>query len=135
MKTERTASELHWLEEELADTLDEDYELEISEPALSDELRRIYKHHRPPTIARQEYFRALLRLQAELIKLQGWVEHTESKIVVIFEGRDAPAGRPGEEAVVLPALRPASARRRGNRPLRSLLVQPLGRRAGHGICQ
>ena len=94
MKTERTASELHWLEEELADTLDEDYELEISEPALSDELRRIYKHHRPPTIARQEYFRALLRLQAELIKLQGWVEHTESKIVVIFEGRDA-AGKGG----------------------------------------
>ena len=30
-----------WLEAELADTLDEDYELEISEPALSLEIRRI----------------------------------------------------------------------------------------------
>jgi len=32
-----------WLEAELEDALDEDYELEISEPALSMELRKIYK--------------------------------------------------------------------------------------------
>ena len=31
-----------WLEAELADTLDEDYELEISEPALSMEIRKFY---------------------------------------------------------------------------------------------
>jgi len=94
MRTEGTANKLDWLEEELADSLDEDYELEISEPALSLELRKIYKHHRPPTISRYDYFRALIRLQAELIKLQSWVVHTESKIVVIFEGRDA-AGKGG----------------------------------------
>ncbi|RUY52045.1 polyphosphate kinase 2, partial [Mesorhizobium sp. M7A.F.Ca.CA.001.05.1.1] len=32
-----------WLEAELADTLDEDYELEMSEPALSMEIAKIYK--------------------------------------------------------------------------------------------
>ena len=31
-----------WFEAELADTLDEDYELELSEPALSMEIRKIY---------------------------------------------------------------------------------------------
>ncbi|MGD8579562.1 MAG: polyphosphate kinase 2 [Lysobacterales bacterium] len=40
------------------------------------------------------YFRSLITLQAELIKLQDWVEHTGAKIAVIFEGRDA-AGKGG----------------------------------------
>ncbi len=85
---------LDWLQAELADTLDEDYELEISEPALSLELRRLYKKARPSALPRQTYFRELLRLQAELIKLQDWVQHTKQKIVVIFEGRDS-AGKGG----------------------------------------
>jgi len=83
-----------WLEAELADTLDEDYELELSEPALSEELRRIYKKIRPPALERRQYFHHLLRLQAELIKLQDWVRYTKAKIVVVFEGRDA-AGKGG----------------------------------------
>ncbi len=83
-----------WLLEELEDSLDEDYELELSEPALSLELRKIYKRQHPPSIDRQTYFRALLTLQAELIKLQDWVEHSGEKIAVIFEGRDA-AGKGG----------------------------------------
>ncbi|WP_295887083.1 polyphosphate kinase 2 [uncultured Thiohalocapsa sp.] len=83
-----------WLEAELEDTLDEDYELEISEPALSMELRKLYKQKRPSAIERKTYFRALLTLQAELIKLQDWVEHTGEKILVIFEGRDS-AGKGG----------------------------------------
>ncbi len=78
-----------WLEAELQDTLDEDYELEMSEPALSLEMRRIYNRKRPKTLDRMVYFRELLRLQAELINLQDWVVHTGAKIVVIFEGRDA----------------------------------------------
>lgn len=85
---------LDWLEAELEDTLDEDYELELSEPALSLELRRIYKEKHPPTLDRRIYFRELLKLQAELIKLQDWVEATGQKIVVIFEGRDS-AGKGG----------------------------------------
>ena len=83
-----------WLKAELQDTLDEDYELELSEPALSMELRRIYKKKHPETLDRATYFKALLTLQAELIKLQDWVEHTGEKIAVIFEGRDS-AGKGG----------------------------------------
>jgi len=83
-----------WLEAELEDTLDEDYELEISEPALSMELRKIYKRKRPSGIDRRDYFRTLLMLQAELIKLQDWVQATGEKILVIFEGRDS-AGKGG----------------------------------------
>jgi polyphosphate kinase 2 len=83
-----------WLEAELQDTLDEDYELELSEPALSLELRRIYRRKHPETMNRAEYFRQLITLQAELIKLQDWVERTGAKIAVVFEGRDA-AGKGG----------------------------------------
>jgi len=83
-----------WLEAELAETLDEDIELELSEPVLSEAVRKIYRRTHPPTIGRIEYLRNLLRLQAELIKLQDWVLHTRAKIVVIFEGRDA-AGKGG----------------------------------------
>ncbi|MEC9346995.1 MAG: polyphosphate kinase 2 [Pseudomonadota bacterium] len=78
-----------WLAAELADTLDEDYELELDEPALSLEIRRIYRQHRPDTISRGDYFKALLTLQSELIKLQDWVAHHKEKVVVIFEGRDS----------------------------------------------
>ena len=46
------------------------------------------------TLDRGIYFKELLRLQAELVKLQDWVQHTKQKVVVIFEGRDA-AGKGG----------------------------------------
>jgi polyphosphate kinase 2 len=85
---------LDWLEAELEDTLDEDFELEMSEPALSLELRRIYQRKHPETLDRRVYFRTLLTLQSELIKLQDWVEYSGEKIAVIFEGRDA-AGKGG----------------------------------------
>jgi len=83
-----------WLEAELADTLDEDFELEISEPALSLELRKIYNKAHPAQIDRRVYFQELIRLQSELIKLQDWVSHTGERIVVLFEGRDS-AGKGG----------------------------------------
>ena len=94
-----------WLEAELADTLDEDYELELSEPALSEELRKIYKKTHPPTIDRRQYFRLLLTLQTELIKLQDWVQHTNAKIIVIFEGRDS-AGKGGVIKRIMQRLNP-----------------------------
>ncbi|MCG6856460.1 MAG: polyphosphate kinase 2 [Salaquimonas sp.] len=83
-----------WLQAELEDTLDEDFELELSEPALSLELREIYKKAHPATIDRHTYFHELIRLQSELIRLQDWVEHSKEKIVVLFEGRDS-AGKGG----------------------------------------
>jgi polyphosphate kinase 2 len=57
-------------------------------------LRRIYRRKHPETMNRAEYFRQLITLQAELIKLQDWVERTGAKIAVVFEGRDA-AGKGG----------------------------------------
>jgi polyphosphate kinase len=85
---------MDWIRAELEDEFDEDFELELSEPALSMELRKLYKRRHPDTLDRATYFRALLTLQAELIKLQDWVSSTGEKIAVIFEGRDA-AGKGG----------------------------------------
>ena len=85
---------MDWLKAELEAELDEDYELELSEPALSLELRRIYKQRHLETLDRVTYFKTLLSLQAELIKLQDWVQHSGEKIAVLFEGRDA-AGKGG----------------------------------------
>jgi len=92
-------------EAELADALDEDCELEMSERALAEELRRIYVESHPPTIDRREYFRHLLQLQAELIKLQSWMQHTKAKVVVVFEGRDA-AGKRGVVKRITQRLNP-----------------------------
>lgn len=100
---------IKWLEAELADTLDEDYELELSEPALSLELRKIYKKMHPPSIDRVAYFQALIALQAELIKLHDWVERTKAKVVVIFEGRDS-AGKGGVIKRITQRLNPRVAR-------------------------
>jgi polyphosphate kinase 2 len=100
---------LDWLEAELADTLDEDYELEISEPALSMEIRKIYNRTHPPSIPRVDYLRTLLSLQAELIKLQDWVLYNKEKIVVIFEGRDS-AGKGGVIKRITQRLNPRVAR-------------------------
>lgn len=98
-----------WLEAELADTLDEDYELELSEPALSMEIRRIYRRAHPPSIDRATYFRALLGLQSELIKLQSWAAYNKEKIVVLFEGRDS-AGKGGVIKRITQRLNPRIAR-------------------------
>ena len=45
-------------------------------------------------IKKRAYEDELFKLQLELVKLQGWVQHAGLKIVVIFEGRDA-AGKGG----------------------------------------
>ncbi len=52
--------------------------------------------HRPDGDARPatRYFKELLRLQRELVKLQDWVVQQKLKVVVLFEGRDA-AGKGG----------------------------------------
>ena len=93
--TDRPAAPaVDWLEAELADVMDEEYELELEDAALSEEIARLYKEAHPQTLDRRTYLRELLRLQAELIKLQDWVQHRGEKVVVIFEGRDS-AGKGG----------------------------------------
>jgi polyphosphate kinase len=83
-----------WLEIELIDTLDEQIELEFEDAVLSQEIRRIYDRVHGDTISRNDYFRSLLSLQAELIKLQDWVVHHQKRVIVLFEGRDS-AGKGG----------------------------------------
>ncbi len=144
------------IHQEMADSLDEELELELDDIRL-DEL----EHDRDagkPSIDRKFYFRELLRLQGELVKLQDWVQHEKKKVVVLFEGRDS-AGKGGvikritqrlnprvcrdrgaacaerarAHAMVFPALRLASAGRRRNRAVRPQLVQPRRRREGDGV--
>ncbi|VWX61354.1 Polyphosphate:ADP phosphotransferase [Burkholderiales bacterium 8X] len=75
------------IERDLLDSYDEELELEIDDGRDDDESR-------PDSLDRQLYFRELLRLQGELVKLQDWVQHTRQKVVILFEGRDA-AGKGG----------------------------------------
>ncbi|MEB3232227.1 MAG: polyphosphate kinase 2 [Leptolyngbyaceae bacterium] len=83
-----------WLEAALEDTFDEDFEIELEDAILSLEIKKIYQAKHQDTLPRKEYFLNLLKLQAELIKLHDWVQETQAKIVVIFEGRDS-AGKGG----------------------------------------
>ena len=98
-----------WLEAELNETYDEMFEAEFSEPMLPDEFWKIYKGERPDTLEKRTYFRNLLRLQMELIKLQDWVENTGSKVLIICEGRDG-AGKGGVIKRITQRLNPRVAR-------------------------
>lgn len=83
-----------WLEAELQDTLDEDYEIELEDALLSLEIKKIYQEKHQDTLPRRDYFINLLKLQAELIKMHDWVQAAQAKVLVIFEGRDS-AGKGG----------------------------------------
>ncbi len=83
----------HRFRRDIVDSYDEELELELEdrpfdaeghEIALTEEEKR----------DRRTYFRELLRLQGELVKLQDWVVANGHKMVVLFEGRDA-AGKGG----------------------------------------
>ena len=77
------------LREDLLDSLDEEFELEMEDRLGEDALRPA-----ETASSRIHYFRELLRLQTELIKLQDWVVHSRHRMVILFEGRDA-AGKGG----------------------------------------
>jgi len=95
MNDEDRAAELKsWVDAELEDSFDEELEMEIDDLRVARELRQITDLRHKSVLERRTYFRELLRLQAELVKLQDWVQHTGHKLVVLFEGRDA-AGKGG----------------------------------------
>ena len=98
-----------WLDTELDETLEEMFELEFSEPMMDDDIRRAYKERNPDSLDNRTYFRNLLRIQTELIKLQDWVEHTGAKVLVICEGRDS-AGKGGVIKRIVQRLNPRVAR-------------------------
>jgi polyphosphate kinase len=95
---------LRRISRDLADGYDEELELEIED------------RHRLPDMAsdahpdsekqyREEYFRQLFRLQAELVKLQDWVVTSGEKVCILFEGRDA-AGKGGAIKRITQRLNP-----------------------------
>ena len=94
-----------WVEAELEDSFDEELEMEIDDQRMSAELRQITDLQHKSALDRRTYFRELLRLQAELVKLQDWVVHTKYKLLVVFEGRDA-AGKGGVIKRVTQRLNP-----------------------------
>jgi polyphosphate kinase 2 len=55
------------------------------------------------------YEKELARLQIELVKMQYWVKHTGTRIVILFEGRDA-AGKGGTIKRITEQLNPRGCR-------------------------
>jgi len=76
---------------------------------MSDDFRNSYKKRNPESLDNMTYFRNLLRLQTELIKLQDWVEETGAKVLVLCEGRDS-AGKGGVIKRITQRLNPRVAR-------------------------
>jgi polyphosphate kinase len=58
-----------------------------------------------PKLKRKDYEKELLRLQAELCKLQEWVKHKGLRVIIIFEGRDA-AGKGGTIKAIMERVSP-----------------------------
>ena len=106
---ERENAYRDWLASELEETWDEAYELEMEDALLSREIAKIYKDKHPDSLDRQVYFSNLLRLQAELIKVQDWVVATGAKVCILFEGRDS-AGKGGVIKRITQRLNPRVAR-------------------------
>ena len=101
----RELEEKTWVDAELEDSFDEELEMEIDDQRISKELRQIAAWQHKSALDRRTYFRELLKLQAELVKLQDWVVHKQYKLLVIFEGRDA-AGKGGVIKRVTQRLNP-----------------------------
>ena len=98
-----------WMELEFEETLDDLLEVEFNEPMLSEEVRKLYQQQHPNGLDGRIYYPNLLRLQAEMIKLQDWVVAENAKILIICEGRDS-AGKGGVIKRITQRLNPRVAR-------------------------
>ena len=81
-------------------------------PHDSDVIRRVFKEGVYPysdRMKRGAYERRKAALQAELLKVQRWVKESGTRIVVLFEGRDA-AGKGGTIKRFMEHLNPRGAR-------------------------
>jgi polyphosphate kinase len=78
---------------EIVDSYDEELELELEDRPFDASGKEVPLSELDK-LERRHYFRELLRLQGELVKLQDWVVASGHKLVVLFEGRDA-AGKGG----------------------------------------
>lgn len=59
----------------------------------------------PKVLSKSDYEKELVELQAELVKLQEWVQQTGERVVVVFEGRDT-AGKGGSIKRITETLNP-----------------------------
>lgn len=101
MNSSKTMQEWYaQLSSEIMDDYDEFLELELED--ISEDGEHLCDES---TMDRGVYFKELLRLQGELVKLQDWIQHTKQKVVVIFEGRDA-AGKGGAIKRITQRLNP-----------------------------
>jgi polyphosphate kinase 2 len=89
-KVEIDDVQMEKLRMDLLDSLDEEIESELEDRGDVATLLMRQQHRSE----RLTYFRDLLRLQSELVKLQDWVVAHKHRVVVLFEGRDA-AGKGG----------------------------------------
>jgi len=87
------------MRQEIIDDLDEEFELSLEEEAVGGPIEATDRAFR------RVYFRELIRLQGELIKVQDWVQATGHRLVVLFEGRDA-AGKGGAIKRITQRLNP-----------------------------
>lgn len=75
--------------------------------------RRVFHHisegEGSSKLPKKLYEKELARLQLELVKLQYWVKHTGTRIVILFEGRDA-AGKGGTIKRITEPLNPRGCR-------------------------
>lgn len=84
------ADQLRKIREDILDSIDEELEMALEDGVNENDSLATSEDK----LARAHYFRELLRLQGELVKLQDWVVASKQKVVILFEGRDA-AGKGG----------------------------------------
>lgn len=84
-QSQLNAAQLHKIREDILDSIDEELEMALEDGANENEPLATSEEK----VARAHYFRELLRLQGELVKLQDWVVANKQKVVILFEGRDA----------------------------------------------
>ncbi|MCX8504316.1 MAG: polyphosphate kinase 2 [Beijerinckiaceae bacterium] len=97
------------IQEEILDSIDEELEMEFDDSRLDALIERGMAAAEHPDLDRHFYFKELIRLQKELVKLQDWVVHKKLKVVVLFEGRDA-AGKGGVIKRITQRLNPRTCR-------------------------
>ncbi len=103
-RLDQLSSELDRIRDEIADSFDEELELQFEDDQL-DALADATERAERAGIDRKVYFRELFRLQHELVRLQDWIVHNKLKVAVIFEGRDS-AGKGGAIKRITQRLNP-----------------------------
>ncbi|ALJ14830.1 polyphosphate kinase 2 [Sphingopyxis macrogoltabida] len=98
-------SDLDRIKDEIADSFDEELEMEMDESRLEALLDDLSDHPDREALDRRLYFRELFRLQHELVVLQDWVQKQGLKVAVLFEGRDS-AGKGGAIKRITQRLNP-----------------------------